>query len=388
VRNPELKYAVKTLRHGVDSRQKSFQDLEIELQSAASASGHQNIVRIIDVAEDAEFRYVVLEYCPEGDLFSNITEGNAYVGNEFLIKDVFSQILDAVMHCHALSIYHRDLKPENILVTNRATCVKLADFGLATRSAITSDFGCGSTFYMSPECQQTSPKAFHSYSSAANDVWSLGVILVNLTCGRNPWKRACADDSTYAAYFHDRNFLKTILPITDELNYILGRIFEPVVQDRITLPELRQLIHECPRFTRDPQLPRTIIPSPQSIPHVQPIPQRILPSIIRMPYNAPPSPPLTPPLSPMSSPSWSSTSELHSLSNYQTGVMDSGNPVFANHRPPPVQQSVFSPVPTSKVPVYPTYVPAAYFNHVQQYIYRVAQPLYQPAMPLQVRIWC
>lgn len=150
VRNRDLKYAVKTLRHGVDSRQKSFQDLEIELQSAASASGHQNIVRIIDVAEDSEFRYVVLEYCPEGDLFSNITEGNVYVGNEFLIKDVFSQILDAVMHCHTLSIYHRDLKPENILVTNRATCVKLADFGLATRSPVTSDFGCGSTFYMSP----------------------------------------------------------------------------------------------------------------------------------------------------------------------------------------------------------------------------------------------
>ena len=38
------------------------------------------------------------------------------------------------------------------------------------------------------------------YASSANDVWSLGVILVNLTCGRNPWKQASFDDSTYRAF--------------------------------------------------------------------------------------------------------------------------------------------------------------------------------------------
>lgn len=88
------------------------------------------------------------------------------------------------------------------------------------------------------------------YSSAANDVWSLGVILVNLTCGRNPWKRASVEDSTYKAYRKDPNFLKTILPITDECDAILRRIFDVNPQTRITLPELIQWMERQPRLTQ------------------------------------------------------------------------------------------------------------------------------------------
>lgn len=84
---------------------------------------------------------------------------------------------------------------------------------------------------------------------APNDVWSLGVILVNLTCGRNPWKQASFQDSTYRAYARSHDFLKTILPLSDELNDILGCIFNPIPELRITLPELRSRILACSSFT-------------------------------------------------------------------------------------------------------------------------------------------
>ncbi|KAL2257471.1 hypothetical protein VTK26DRAFT_133 [Humicola hyalothermophila] len=257
-----VRYAVKCLSKfnadgtPLDRRQVAFQTREIKLHHLAST--HANVVSIHKIIDYPDAIYVVMEYCPEGDLFFNITERGQYVGKDELAKRVFLQILDAVEHCHRLGIYHRDLKPENILVSDQGETVKLADFGLATSADRSEDYGCGSTFYMSPEClDHSSRRPF--YYCAPNDVWSLGVILVNLTCGRNPWKQASVEDSTYRAYTKSRDFLKTILPVSDELNDILGRIFTPDPDQRIALPELRARILACSRLTEQPtsQLPAT-----------------------------------------------------------------------------------------------------------------------------------
>jgi serine/threonine protein kinase len=102
------------------------------------------------------------------------------------------------------------------------------------------------------ECHQSAPRAYSCYASAPNDVWSLGVILVNLTCGRNPWKRASFEDTTFRACMKDPLFLRSILPITVELNDILKRIFELDPAQRITIPELRMRIQQCSSFTATP----------------------------------------------------------------------------------------------------------------------------------------
>lgn len=263
-----VEYAVKALnKSGLDSRQRQFQEREIQLHYRASE--HNNVVSMAKILDSPECTFVVLEYCPEGDLFAKITEENHYVGDDHKAKCAFLQILDAVRYCHSQGIYHRDLKPENILVKDDGWTVKLADFGLATQDRITSDFGCGSTFYMSPECQQPNPKAFSCYASAPNDIWALGVILVNLTCGRNPWKRASLEDSTFKAFTQDRNFLKTILPISDELNYILQRIFEIDPVRRISLAELRDLIVRSSRLSLSCTAP-SLPPTPQYSPLERP----------------------------------------------------------------------------------------------------------------------
>lgn len=102
------------------------------------------------------------------------------------------------------------------------------------------------------ECQQPSVKSYARYASAPNDVWSLGVILVNLTCGRNPWKKASSEDTTFRAFLKDANFLQSILPLSSDLNLILRRVFECDPQKRISLQELRDLIIACPRLTMPP----------------------------------------------------------------------------------------------------------------------------------------
>ncbi|RMZ81764.1 hypothetical protein DV738_g2069, partial [Chaetothyriales sp. CBS 135597] len=241
-----IPYAVKALpRTGLDCRQRRIQRREIELHHRASQ--HPNVVSLIRILDSPDCTFVVLEFCPEGDLFSSITEHGHFVGNDQLAKRAFLQILDAVQYCHSIGIYHRDLKPENILVTDQGHTVKLADFGLATTDKVSCDQGCGSTFYMSPECAQN--RTYARYATAPNDVWSLGVILVNLTCGRNPWKRASSEDSTFRAFLSDPNFLSQILPISAELNTILRRVFECDPRRRVTLSELRELIVGCQQLT-------------------------------------------------------------------------------------------------------------------------------------------
>ena len=137
-------------------------------------------------------------------------------------------------------------------------------------------------------------------------MWSLGVILVNLTCGRNPWKRASAEDATFRAYLKDPRFLSSILPISPELEGILRRIFECNPAKRISIRELRQLVLQCDSFTARPQAPPTPPPEDFQSPVCEP-------PVVVSPYDnnydvlftPPPSPPAAeafakPPCEPLS----------------------------------------------------------------------------------------
>lgn len=263
-------YAVKCLNKvDLDNRQKKFQRREIVLHSMVTS--HPSVVtlyRVIDNKDDPCI-YVIMDYCPDGDLFSMITETQRYavptpdvddvdldqeyqlerVNMDIMIKSVFTQILDAVHFCHVNGIYHRDLKPENILCLQGGAKVVLADFGLATHEKESNDFGCGSTFYMGPECQGGITSNLKMYNTSANDVWSLGVILVNLICGRNPWKQACFDDETFREYLRNPDFLMDILPISQETNALLKRIFTVNEDWRCSLVELRTMLDQITRFT-------------------------------------------------------------------------------------------------------------------------------------------
>ncbi|KAF8865369.1 kinase-like protein [Acephala macrosclerotiorum] len=248
-------YAVKALSktnasgEPLDKRQREFQSREIRLHYMASA--HPNIVNVHKIAEDPECTYVVADFYPSGDLFFCITERGMYIGNDDLIRQTFLQILNAVEHCHRLGIYHRDLKPENILVSNEGNQNRafLAGFGLATTTPVSEDQFCGSSFYMSPE----NLKGMF-YRCAPNDVWSLGVILVNLISGRNPWKQASLEDSKYRAYLRCPSFLQTSLSISDEAMYILSKVFDPDPATRIHVLQLKQLVYHCSVFASPAQV--------------------------------------------------------------------------------------------------------------------------------------
>ncbi|KAI0701361.1 kinase-like domain-containing protein [Cytidiella melzeri] len=243
-------YAVKCLPHSnkrSSTRQRQLHIREITLHQLASA--HPGVVTLHRVIEDSQYTWIVMDYCGDGDLFTQILHNRRYLGQNDLIREVFLQLLDAVDYCHSLNIYHRDLKPENILCFDDGLRLAVTDFGLATTEKMSTEFRTGSVYHMSPECQGGEFAPTKSYSPLFNDIWSLGIILLNLITGRNPWKSASIDDCTFQAYLRDPvHFLPTVLPISQEVNALLVRVLHVDWRHRITLREMRQAVKEIRNF--------------------------------------------------------------------------------------------------------------------------------------------
>lgn len=153
---------------------------------------HQNIARLYQVFETQTTIYLVLEYCPGGELFDYIVEKSKLTEAESaqIIYDLM-RVLDFI---HANGFAHRDLKPENLLFDDKHQ-IKLIDFGLAancsadnlasnTHQAPIDELNtcCGSVSYAAPEVISGA-----SYSGTAIDVWSTGVMLYALLVGKLPF---------------------------------------------------------------------------------------------------------------------------------------------------------------------------------------------------------
>lgn len=139
-------YAVKCQVLSAQPRMKVHQLREVRLHQ--QATGHPGVASLRNVVYSGNYIFLVMSFCPDGDLFSMLTERNPFPGNDLLVKTAFMQLIDAVERIHDLGIAHRDLKPENILC--RGGQLLLTDFGLATDDRKGMEYGCGSSQYMSP----------------------------------------------------------------------------------------------------------------------------------------------------------------------------------------------------------------------------------------------
>lgn len=121
-----------------------------ELVLHGMVQGHPHIASIRKAFSDKYFMYIVLDYCPAGDLWRAIKAKKVFWGNDALVRNVFLQIVDAVAFCHEKGVYHRDLKPNNVLISPNNRRVWLTDFGLASMTKESRALGVGTQQYRSP----------------------------------------------------------------------------------------------------------------------------------------------------------------------------------------------------------------------------------------------
>ncbi|XP_064147796.1 maternal embryonic leucine zipper kinase isoform X2 [Loxodonta africana] len=153
---------------------------------------HQHVCQLYHVLETANKIFMVLEYCPGGELFDYIISQDRLSEEETRV--VFRQIVSAVAYVHSQGYAHRDLKPENLLFDEYHN-LKLIDFGLCAKPKGNKDYHlqtcCGSLAYAAPELLQGK-----SYLGSEADVWSMGILLYVLMCGFLPFD----DDNVMALY--------------------------------------------------------------------------------------------------------------------------------------------------------------------------------------------
>ncbi|GAA30506.2 SNF-related serine/threonine-protein kinase [Clonorchis sinensis] len=145
---------------------------------------HPNVVRLYEVIDTPAKLYLILELGDGGDLYDYITKQGCGL-HEKVAKRYFRQIVTAIAYCHKLHVVHRDLKPENVVFFEKLGVVKLTDFGFSNRftPGMHLDTACGSLAYSAPEILLGDP-----YDAPKVDIWSLGVILYMLVCGRLPFQ--------------------------------------------------------------------------------------------------------------------------------------------------------------------------------------------------------
>lgn len=98
-------YAVKCLPHAQASRSSRRRQLHLrEIRLHKLASTHPHVVSLHRVVEDKDYTYIIMDFCEDGDLFTQILHQRRYLGQDELIKHVFLQLLDAVEYCHSLSV--------------------------------------------------------------------------------------------------------------------------------------------------------------------------------------------------------------------------------------------------------------------------------------------
>jgi formylglycine-generating enzyme required for sulfatase activity/tRNA A-37 threonylcarbamoyl transferase component Bud32/dienelactone hydrolase len=184
--------AIKLLRREF-AEQRDFRHRFEREGRAISALNHPHVCSLYDIGEQQGLVYLVMERVEGETLTQVLAKGLLSIERTL---DYAIEIAEALRAAHEQGIVHRDLKPSSIMIAENG--IKVLDFGLAkltehaeptdTEITLTATEATragqivGTVAYMSPEQAEGKPVG------ASSDLFSFGVVLYEMVCGRRPFR--------------------------------------------------------------------------------------------------------------------------------------------------------------------------------------------------------
>ena len=187
--------------------------------TAAANLNHPNIVAVYDWGSAEGTYYIVMEYI-EGQSLAELLRSDGPLSPEHAAEIALS-VAAALGFAHNNGVIHRDVKPGNVLLSPDGK-VKVTDFGIAiaafggAESNLTQTGSVmGTATYFSPEQAQGQSLDHRS------DLYSLGIVLYEMLCGRPPFT---GDSSVAVAYKH----VQQAVPAPSSLGVVLPESLEAI----------------------------------------------------------------------------------------------------------------------------------------------------------------
>ncbi|VDB85146.1 unnamed protein product [Peniophora sp. CBMAI 1063] len=238
VSDEEGEHAVKRVDTRIDALEWSTKNEHI-LHSFVSE--HPHVISYHGFFVDSQHTHLLTAVCEGGRLCDFVDETPLFWRNDENIRRVFLSIVRAVRYCHSRGIAHRDINPENVLAVDKfGDTFVLADFGKATTEKKSKQFGLGLAAYSAPEC--LAGESHTAYDTRIADVWSLGILLLNMVTGATPWTAPRTSHAAYTSFLSEPIHLQRILPVSGDLVALLARVLDPRPRRRMSIVELERAV--------------------------------------------------------------------------------------------------------------------------------------------------
>jgi serine/threonine protein kinase len=227
--------------------QVNFDAIRQEATLWEQASGHPNVLPIIDADVYDGQVVIVSEYADGGSLFDRLKRDLKLSLQESV--EMAIGILSGLDFLHSRRIIHRDIKPQNILLQGNTP--RLADFGIsrAMNTTVVSSAIIGTDAYMSPE-------SFDGKRSVQTDIWSVGVVLYLLLKGRLPFPQEHPTERMFAVLTKDFEPLPPEIPA--DLRNIVQKALAKQPENRFQLAaEMREALQKALIGIAHPTLAKT-----------------------------------------------------------------------------------------------------------------------------------